>query len=110
MGKCPSCGTWNTFVEEVITKSDGKNDWRQETTRSTVPQPKLLDDIEDGHETRIVTPDQELNRVLGGGIVGGSVVLIGGEPGIGKSTLMLQTGIYSRMNKNARPIINEIKP
>ncbi len=93
MGKCPSCGTWNSFVEEVVTKGDEKNEWRQESTRSKTIQPKILAEIESGKETRIPTGDQELDRVLGGGIVPGSLVLIGGEPGIGKSTLMLQAGL-----------------
>ncbi len=93
MGKCPSCGTWNSFVEEVVPAEGAKNEWRQESTRSKSIQPKILDEIESGNEIRIATHDEELNRVLGGGIVPGSVVLIGGEPGIGKSTLMLQLGL-----------------
>ncbi len=93
LGKCPSCETWNSFVEEVVVKEGAKNDWRQESTRSKSVQPKLLVEIESGNEIRIPTLDQELNRVLGGGIVPGSMVLIGGEPGIGKSTLMLQIGL-----------------
>jgi DNA repair protein RadA/Sms len=92
MGKCPSCENWNTFVEELIVKEPSKNDWRQESVRKTV-QPKLLDQVDLGKEIRLATVDQELNRVLGGGVVPGSLVLIGGEPGIGKSTLMLQVGI-----------------
>src|SRR6187402_3208777 len=70
-----------------------KNDWRQESGRSKVSKPKTLNEIESSGEIRIATPDLELNRVLGGGIVPGSLVLIGGEPGIGKSTLMLQIGL-----------------
>jgi len=94
LGKCPSCSSWNTFVEEVVSKSEaGKNDWRSDSSASKVPQPKKLDEIKSTHDIRMATPDQELNRVLGGGIVPGSLVLIGGEPGIGKSTLMLQIGI-----------------
>jgi DNA repair protein RadA/Sms len=93
LGKCPSCGTWNSFAEEVVTKSDsGKNDWRAEPS-SRQNQPRKLSEIESASEIRITTPDLELNRVLGGGIVPGSLVLIGGEPGIGKSTLMLQIGV-----------------
>jgi DNA repair protein RadA/Sms len=92
MGKCPSCENWNTFVEEVSIKENSKNDWRQESVRKTV-HPKLLDQVESGKEIRLATTDNELNRVLGGGVVPGSLVLIGGEPGIGKSTLMLQVGI-----------------
>jgi DNA repair protein RadA/Sms len=92
MGKCPSCENWNTFVEEISTKEISKNDWRQESVRKTI-QPKLLDQVDSGKDIRLGTFDQELNRVLGGGVVPGSLVLIGGEPGIGKSTLMLQVGI-----------------
>lgn len=93
MGKCPSCGTWNSFVEEVVAKGEEKNEWRQDSSRNRSAQPKILSEIESGKEIRISTKDQELDRVLGGGIVPGSLVLIGGEPGIGKSTLMLQVGL-----------------
>lgn len=99
MGKCPSCGTWNSFVEEIVIKGEDKNEWRQESARSKTIQPKILSDIESGKEVRIPTGDQELDRVLGGGIVPGSLVLIGGEPGIGKSTLMLQVGLALRKLK-----------
>src|ERR1044071_2793891 len=93
LGKCPSCGAWNSFAEEVVTKPDnGKNQWRSETS-SRQAQPRKLSEITSASEIRITTPDNELNRVLGGGIVPGSLVLIGGEPGIGKSTLMLQIGL-----------------
>ena len=91
VGKCPACGEWNTFVEEVVRKTPS-------TVRHTVTgqgiakaKPMSLDEIEAADEPRIDLHDQELNRVLGGGLVQGSLVLIGGEPGIGKSTLVLQT-------------------
>ena len=94
LGKCPSCNAWNTFVEETIVKDEAnKNEWRQESTKNRQPKPKTFSQIESTNEFRIVTTDQELNRVLGGGIVPGSLILIGGEPGIGKSTLMLQIGL-----------------
>lgn len=94
IGKCPSCGSWNSFVEEVVSKSEtDRNDWRQDASKSRVSKPKTLNEIVTTGEIRISTPDQELNRVLGGGIVPGSLILIGGEPGIGKSTLMLQLGL-----------------
>jgi DNA repair protein RadA/Sms len=94
LGKCPSCGAWNSFVEEVVTKSEtSKNEWRSEPSRERQAKPKKLDEIAASAEVRQQTPDAELNRVLGGGIVPGSLVLIGGEPGIGKSTLMLQVGL-----------------
>jgi len=94
IGKCPSCGSWNSFVEEVVSKTEtDRNEWRKESTKSRVSKPKTLNEIETTGEIRIATPDQELNRVLGGGIVPGSLILIGGEPGIGKSTLMLQLAL-----------------
>jgi DNA repair protein RadA/Sms len=86
MGKCPDCGQWNTLVEERIekTKLAGRS------TLGERSEPVLLTDIKTGDEDRFVTKIGELDRVLGGGIVAGSVVLIGGDPGIGKSTLVLQ--------------------
>jgi DNA repair protein RadA/Sms len=95
VGKCPSCGTWNTFVEEVISKpslkkENGWDDYNEETkTLRTI----ALHTIKSSEQIRILTTDAELNRVLGGGIVPGSIVLIAGEPGIGKSTLFLQNGL-----------------
>lgn len=100
LGKCPSCSNWNTFVEEILTKEDStKNEWRQESTRSKAPRPKVLSEVESSSEIRTAAGDQELDRVLGGGIVSGSLVLIGGEPGIGKSTLMLQVGLQLKSSK-----------
>lgn len=91
LGKCPSCGEWSTFVEELIRKDAAS---KQEDTRSFVQgksTPATLREIKADEEPRIDMQDMELNRVLGGGLVPASVVLIGGEPGIGKSTLVLQT-------------------
>ncbi len=91
MGKCPSCGEWSTFVEELIRKDAAS---KQEDTRSFgegKSMPTTLREIKADEEPRIDMRDVELNRVLGGGLVPASVVLIGGEPGIGKSTLVLQT-------------------
>jgi DNA repair protein RadA/Sms len=100
LGKCPSCETWNSFVEEIVTKPEAnKTEWRQESGKSRVSKPKTLEEMESTGEVRITTPDQELNRVLGGGIVPGSLILIGGEPGIGKSTLMLQIGLALKNQK-----------
>lgn len=93
LGKCPSCGSWNTFVEEIHQKEESKTEWRQETTKARHSKPKNIDELEADNEIRLLSPDQELNRVLGGGIVPGSLILIGGEPGIGKSTLMLQLAL-----------------
>ncbi|MCK9159632.1 MAG: DNA repair protein RadA [Bacteroidaceae bacterium] len=90
VGKCPSCGEWNTFVEQIIRKEPT-------TKRSTSgietakPKPITLSEIDATDEPRIPMHDEELNRVLGGGLVPGSLVLLGGEPGIGKSTLVMQT-------------------
>lgn len=94
IGKCPSCTEWNTYQEEIISKKDDKEKqrvWRDQSNTKQKPVP--IQDIEAGNNTRIVSPDNELNRVLGGGIVAGSLVLVGGEPGIGKSTLLLQTAL-----------------
>jgi DNA repair protein RadA/Sms len=93
LGKCPSCDTWNSFIEEVVSKEENPtNEWRQ-GGKAKQHKAKTLNEIASASEIRITTPDAELNRVLGGGIVQGSLVLIGGEPGIGKSTLMLQIGL-----------------
>jgi DNA repair protein RadA/Sms len=86
MGKCPDCGAWNTMVEEQVEKSKDIGSAK----RSGGMEPILLNEIQARDEDRFVTKIGELDRVLGGGIVPGSVVLIGGDPGIGKSTLVLQ--------------------
>jgi DNA repair protein RadA/Sms len=94
LGKCPSCNQWNTFVEELVEKSASKvPDWRTEKSPGRSNRAAAIHSIVYKEEARMQTPDQELNRVLGGGIVPGSLVLIGGEPGIGKSTLMLQLAL-----------------
>lgn len=92
LGKCPSCGEWNTFAEEVIQTSKAKRPMgiAVEQQKSL---PKKLAQVQFENENRIDTGSGELNRVLGGGLVQGSVVLVGGEPGIGKSTLMLQVAL-----------------
>ncbi len=89
-GKCPSCGQWNTFVETVVRKEPAVRH-PFPLADDVRPRPLTLDEIEAADEPRIDLHDAELNRVLGGGLVRGSLVLIGGEPGIGKSTLVLQT-------------------
>ena len=94
LGKCPSCSSWNSFVEEIVNKEETtKNEWRPEPGKARQEKAKTLSEIESTKEIRISSSDQEFDRVLGGGIVYGSLVLIGGEPGIGKSTLMLQVGL-----------------
>jgi DNA repair protein RadA/Sms len=92
LGKCPSCQQWNTFAEEIIEKENTSvPNWKvASTTLQRANKPVEVADITFNEEDRLLTPDNEFNRVLGGGIVAGSLVLIGGEPGIGKSTLMLQ--------------------
>lgn len=95
LGKCPSCATWNTFVEEVISKPSVKkeNGWDDYHEETKSIRTIALHTIKSSEQIRIATTDAELNRVLGGGIVPGSIVLIAGEPGIGKSTLFLQNGL-----------------
>lgn len=86
MGQCPSCKEWNTFVEELI----GREVSGKKTEKAQVPKPVRMSAIQSGREIRIPSGMEELDRVLGGGIVPGSLVLVGGDPGIGKSTLLLQ--------------------
>ncbi len=91
LGKCPSCGEWNTFVEEVIEKNIPSVVAFSTSSRNAKPQ--TLQSIEKQEHERIFLKDAELNRVLGGGLVPGSLILFGGEPGIGKSTLLLQLAV-----------------
>jgi DNA repair protein RadA/Sms len=92
MGRCPQCGAWNSFVEEVIgpAESDSKR-WKGLSVSSSTP--RRLSDIDALQEDRLLLPIGEFGRVLGGGIVPGSIILIGGDPGIGKSTLLLQVAL-----------------
>ena len=101
VGKCPACGEWNTYVEEVIQKEEsGKGSWKTPTTGTKKASvPKKIQEVNYEEQPRYVTGDAELDRVLGGGIVPGSLVLIGGEPGIGKSTLMLQIALILNTKK-----------
>lgn len=106
VGKCPSCGQWNTFKEIRVAADTGSNAAKsaaQAVSRSgnrsafhaqAVSRPRRLNEISSVDEPRIDTHDSELNRTLGGGIVPGSIILLGGEPGIGKSTLTLQTILH----------------
>ncbi len=86
LGQCPGCREWNTFVEEPVVKKGGSTVRKSQT----VPEPTKLKDISLNSEERIGTGIEELDRVLGGGIMQGSLILVGGDPGIGKSTLLLQ--------------------
>jgi DNA repair protein RadA/Sms len=96
IGKCPHCNEWNTYQEELIQKEtiaeEKRKSWAP-ASRSEAPRAVRIGDIKTGNTQRLAAPDGELSRVLGGGIVPGSLVLIGGQPGIGKSTLMLQVAL-----------------
>ncbi len=92
IGRCPSCKEWNSYAEQMIPGASKKSS-REKLSR---PVPELVSEISSANEERISTQSHEFNRVLGGGIVHGSVILIGGEPGIGKSTLALQVAMHSR--------------
>lgn len=100
MGKCPSCGEWNTIQEEIVVRETSPEErsrlWKGAQGVGKEPKPIALPDVQTGTTQRLSTPDGELNRVLGGGIVSGSLILIGGQPGIGKSTLMLQLALQTK--------------
>ena len=93
-GQCNACKEWNTIAEEVIQKPE-KSDWKSPNSNKTkrVSKPLLINEIDASKDARMHTTDAEFNRVLGGGIVPGSLTLLGGEPGIGKSTLLLQIAL-----------------
>ncbi|OYT11212.1 MAG: DNA repair protein RadA [Bacteroidetes bacterium 4572_112] len=95
MGKCSACGEWNTIVEETI-RIETAPKWKKEESQNTKKVPQPIHKLKHTSEDRIDMHNQELNRVLGGGLVRGSLVLLGGEPGIGKSTLLLQVAIKAK--------------
>ena len=99
MGQCPGCRAWNSFVEEVVSskESQGFTKSRRETS------PVKLSQVQMEEDSRTCTGIEELDRVLGGGIVGGSLVLVGGDPGIGKSTLLLQ--VCQRLSGQGRRVL-----
>ena len=100
VGKCPSCGEWNTFVEETVAAKPKKSQgYLPEGGKTHSITPVKISEVKSGEEQRIALPSRELNRVLGGGLVPGSIILIGGEPGIGKSTLVLQNVLRIRSRK-----------
>ena len=104
-GQCSSCGNWNTYKEEIVQKKSAteQKPWISIPKKST--QPQLISEIEIGHTPRISSGNTELDRVLGGGLVPGSLILLGGQPGIGKSTLLLQ--IANTLNKKVLYISGE---
>ena len=99
IGNCPTCGEWNTYAEEILQKESSKTKMPFQTSSKEDSRPKLIKEIQINAENRIDTGSNEFNRVLGGGMVPGSLVLIGGEPGIGKSTLMLQVALKMKHQK-----------
>ena len=90
MGQCPGCKAWNTFIEEKVQTSNKGKSAKTGSSRDAGRSPYTLADISTEEEERLQIGIKELDRVLGGGIVKGSLVLVGGDPGIGKSTLLLQ--------------------
>lgn len=96
IGKCPECNEWNTFVEEVVST---KKETHSKGAVYAKQKPQLINNIESNNVSRIILEDKEFNRVLGGGVVLGSVTLVGGEPGIGKSTLLLQIALQMKKHK-----------
>ncbi len=101
LGKCPKCGNWNSFSEEACIETNSRySPIKTNSTYLTTEKPKKIREISAGCENRIKTGSEELDRVLGGGIVEGSLILVGGDPGIGKSTLLLQ--ISDRVAKNGK--------
>src|SRR5512140_255594 len=106
MGKCPQCGSYNSMVEEVIHEEPAtKNTAVRGLTGRSAPRP--ISDISFDAEDRIKLPIEEFARVLGGGIVPGSIVLVGGDPGIGKSTLMLQMAMEMATSKRVLYVSGE---
>ena len=100
MGKCPECGSWDSFIEETVVKEPAVS---SKKVIDNIPPPTLIKDVIIGEEIRHSTNISEFDRVLGGGLVQGSLVLLAGDPGIGKSTLLLQTG--GELSKNNKKVL-----
>ena len=100
MGKCPECNSWDSFVEETTVKDTRVSN---NLPLDNTPPPMLIKDVQIGEEIRVSTNISEFDRVLGGGLVQGSLVLLAGDPGIGKSTLLLQTG--GELSKSDKKIL-----
>src|SRR5512146_1486274 len=98
LGRCPECGSWNSFIEEKRPKSADISPARRSEARAT-----RLGDVSTEEAPRISTQNPEFDRVLGGGIVAGSLILLGGEPGAGKSTLLLQ--IARNLDRQGRRVL-----
>lgn len=96
IGNCPSCNEWNTYVEETIVKPKGAAAAKISDKSKPKSKPIAISDIQAGNTVRYATGSKELDRVLGGGLVAGSIILVGGQPGIGKSTLLLQLALHQR--------------
>ncbi|WP_429970570.1 DNA repair protein RadA [Fructilactobacillus sp. Tb1] len=109
LGRCPNCGEWNTFEEETVAKNDTKTaNVTRVSFEGQKSKPTLIDDVNAHEAPRYQIESNELNRVLGGGVVPGSLVLIGGDPGIGKSTLLLQvSGQLSKYGKRVLYVTGE---
>ena len=105
MGQCPACKAWNTFVEETVKKPSGVG--AVKSAVSSRQEPAVLSSITLKEDERVLTHIGELDRVLGGGIVPGSLVLVGGDPGIGKSTLLLQ--VCKHLSDDHRKVVKEAK-
>lgn len=94
IGRCPSCGQWNTYKEEIIAKTGGRNEILSNSVSDN--KPKLLSEIDIVNHPRIISGITEFDRILGGGVIPGSLILLGGEPGIGKSTIALQIALQQK--------------
>jgi DNA repair protein RadA/Sms len=97
IGNCPSCQEWNTYIEEIVeAQTKSQEIQKQFRAKKSTAKPVPLADVLPLSVSRLIFPDEEFNRTLGGGLVPGSIILIGGQPGIGKSTLMMQLALNTK--------------